>query len=118
MTAAQAAVTASVIQKACQTPSGPMAQSSTRAAGMRMTPQRRAEMAKEGPPMPSPSRAPQEMTDTAETRKPRLMIYRARAPAATVAGEREKSPASSPGTAQHTTVPAAMIAPAIARATR
>ena len=39
---------------------------------------------REGVPFPSPSRAPQEVMDKVETRKPPLMIRRARLPASMV----------------------------------
>ena len=78
--------------------------------------QRRREISREGPPRPRPSRAPQEITETAETMKPPLMIRRAVAPISTVSALSAKRPISCPGTAQHSTVPKAIIPAASARA--
>lgn len=79
-----AAATASVTQKACQTPLAPSTRLSRKAAGMMSTAYRSREMRREGPPIPRPSRAPQEITDTDEMMNPILMIRSAVLPAAMV----------------------------------
>ena len=56
-------------------------------------------MAREGSPFPSPSRAPERVTDTAETTKPRLITRRATAPMATVSGLAVNRPMSWAGMA-------------------
>ena len=63
------------------------------------------EMIREGVPFPKPSSAPQAVTDTAETRKPALMIRRAVFPARTVSALEVNSPINCPGTARQITVP-------------
>ena len=96
-----AAAITSVIQKACQTPTGPHSRLRTKASGRMTTAYRSREMSREGPPIPRPSRAPQEMTDTEEMMNPTLMIRRAVLPTAMVWALEENSPIRLPGTAQH-----------------
>ena len=69
-------------------------------------------------PLPRPSSAPAEMTDTDDTIKPMLMRRSAVSPAAMVASDEVNSPISVSGTSRQMSVPAAMITPLIARATR
>ena len=71
---------ASVTQKACQTPAGPHSRLNTKASGRMTAAYRSSEMTSEGTPSPSPSSAPQEMTDTDEMMKPALIILSALSP--------------------------------------
>ena len=74
-------------------------------------------MMSEGVPMPSPSSAPEEVTDTAETMKPALMMRSAVAPASMVAGSSANSPISHFGAARNSAVPTTMMQ-ALIRSTR
>ena len=76
----------SVTQKACQTPAAPQNRLKIKAAGIISRTYRSSDIVSDGPPIPSPSSAPEAMTETAETINPRLMIRRASLPAATVSG--------------------------------
>ena len=79
---------------------------------------RRSEMTSEGTPIPSPSSAPQAMTETEEITKPRLIVRKAALPAAIVSAFCENSPINSAGTNQHSAVPTAMMQAESASATR
>ena len=74
MTREMIAVIASVIQNAFQTPTAPKNLLSKNAAGMMTTTYRQREISKEGVPFPSPSNAPEEVTETAETINPAPMM--------------------------------------------
>ena len=112
------AVSSSEIQKACQTPTAPSAWLSRNDAGIMITTKRHSEMTSDCVPLPRPSSAPAEMTDTDYTIKPMLIRRSAVSPAAMVASDEVNSPISVPGTSRQMSVPAAMITPLIARATR
>lgn len=88
------AVIASVIQNAFQTPTAPKSLLSKNAIGMITTTYRKSEISNEGVPFPSPSSAPEDVTETAETRKPALMIRRAVSPVWIVASVCVNSPIS------------------------
>lgn len=75
------AVIASVIQNAFQTPTAPKNLLSKNAAGMMTTTYRQREISKEGVPFPSPSNAPEDVTETAETINPAPMMRKAVSPA-------------------------------------
>lgn len=75
-------------------------------------------MAREGPPIPNPSKAPLEMMETEEITNPMLIIRRAELPAATVSALEENSAISCPGINQHRIVPAAIMQTESARETR
>ena len=68
-----AAIT-SVTQNACQTPTAPKSLLSQNAAGRMTTTYRQREISKEGVPFLSPSNAPEEVTETAETINPAPMM--------------------------------------------
>ena len=70
MTREMTAVIASVIQNAFQTPTAPKNLLSKNAAGMMTTTYRQREISNEGVPFPSPSNAPEDVTETAETINP------------------------------------------------
>lgn len=71
---ASPAVTNSVKQKAYHTPSAPMNLLNIYAAGMMTTAYRSREIHRDGVPLPRPSKAPQQVIETADTTNPRLMI--------------------------------------------
>ena len=71
------AVIASVIQYAFQTPTAPKMLRSKNAVGMITTTYRQSELSNEGMPFPSPSSAPEDVTETAETIKQAPIIRRA-----------------------------------------
>ena len=91
------AVIASVIQNAFQTPTAPKMLLSKNAVGMITTTYRQSEISNEGMPFPSPSSAPEDVTETAETIKPAPMIRRAVFPIWIVASVWVNSPISWPG---------------------
>ena len=99
-------------------PHRPHSREKRNAAGRISRAYRKREMAREGPPVPRPSSAPQEITDTEETMNPRLMISRAVRPAAMVSALVENSSISCEGIAQQRTVPRAMMQTERARAVR
>ena len=72
---------------------------------------RHREITREGVPLPTPSSAPQEATDTADTRKPPLMMRSAWAPTCIVSGVWVNSPISWLGRSRQITVPASMMPP-------
>ena len=76
------------------------------------------ETTSEALPRPSPSSAPQDVTDTEETRKPAQMIRRAVLPAAIVSGLVVNIPISCPGTVRQMIVPISMITPLIHSVTK
>ena len=80
------AVISSVTQKAFHTPSGPKARLSRNAAGTIITRYLHRDIMSDGTPFPRPSSAPDEVTETADTTKPALMIRRALSPASIAAG--------------------------------
>ena len=75
-------------------------------------------MTRDGRPRPSASSAPDTTTDTADTTNPRQISRRAVPPAATVSGFWVNRPISGPAAARHSTVPAAIMAPHRASASR
>ena len=75
------AVIASVIQNAFQTPTAPKNLLSKNAVGMITTTYRQSEISNEGVPFPSPSNAPEDVTETAETINPAPMMRKAVSPA-------------------------------------
>mgnify|MGYP000113947879 FL=1 len=66
---------------AFQTPTAPKNLLSKNAAGMMTTTYRQREISKEGVPFPSPSNAPEDVTETAETINPAPMMRKAVSPA-------------------------------------
>lgn len=104
-----AAVTASVIQNACHTPTAPIKRLTMNAAGMITTTYLHNEMISECTPFPRPSSAPLQITDTDEAMKPRLMTLSATLPACIVTGFAVNSPISCPGIARQITVPTVII---------
>ena len=71
---------------------------------------RQNEIRSDGVPLPRPSSAPEDVTDTADTIKPRLMMRSASCPCRIVSASVVNSPMSAPGIAQHKIVPTSMIA--------
>ena len=67
------------------------------------------ETTREGIPSPNASNAPAQVTDTADTTKPKLMTCKAVTPMAMVSEFSVKSPISCAGSNQQHTVPSAMI---------
>ena len=65
-------------------------------------------MQRDGTPFPSPSKAPEQVTDTADIMKPRLIIRSAVTPFASVSDWLVNNPISHAGTAQESTIPTAM----------
>ena len=105
------AVIASVIQNAFQTPTAPKSLLRKNAVGMITTTYRQSEISNEGMPFPSPSSAPEDVTETAETIKPAPMIRRAVFPVWIVASVWVNSPISWPGISRHITVPSTIMIP-------
>ena len=87
----------SVIQNACHTPTASKKWLKRKAAGIISTVYRSREITREGLPIPKPSRAPLEMTDTEETINPTLIMRKAMLPAAIVSGLVENNPINWPG---------------------
>ena len=75
------AVTASVTQNACQIPTTPNIRLNKNAVGIMINIYRQSEINKDGIPLPNPSNAPDEVTDTAETINPAPIILNAVSPA-------------------------------------
>ena len=111
-------MTASATQNAFHTPTGPNSRLSKNAAGRMTTMYRHREITSEGVPLPSPSSAPEAVTETAETKKPALMMRSAVSPARMVSGVCVNRPISCPGITRQTTVPSSMIAPLMHSTTR
>ena len=103
------AVAASVIQKACHTPSAFQNLLKINAIGIISKPYRSEEITRDGLPIPNPSSAPQEMTETEETTKPALMMRRALLPMAMVSVLEENRPINSLGISQQSAVPTDMM---------
>jgi len=80
-----------------------------KAVGTRTIRYRHREMAREGIPMPSPSSAPMEVTDTEERINPRLMICRAVAPMRMVSSLVLNRCISQSGKIWHSPVPMTMM---------
>ena len=112
--AAMTAVTVSVIQKACQTPAAPRMRHRRNADGMIMAAYLHREMSSDWNPFPIPSSAPADVTETAETTKPALMMRSAVFPLMTVSGLSVNRAIRFPDASRHARVPTAMIAPLIA----
>ena len=110
------AVMTSVTGNAIQTPSERNGRQSSKAAGIMMIRSRRSEIIREGIPALSPSSAPQQVTEIADTMKPRLIMCIACTPIVIVAGFAVKIPISAAGTLQLRISPRSMIAKAIMRA--
>ena len=79
------------------------------AAGIIITIYLQREITSDGKPLLSPSRAPQEVTDTADTTKPALIILKAVAPSFTVCEIKIKSEIILDGITKQITVPTAII---------
>ena len=77
---------------------------------MMTTTYRSREMTRDGVPFPIPSRAPEEVKETAETINPRLIRCRAVTPMEMVVSFAVKRPNSCAGISQQRAVPTAMIA--------
>ena len=105
------AVIASVIQNAFQTPTAPKNLLSKNAAGMMTTTYRQREISKEGVPFPSPSNAPEDVTETAETINPAPMMRKARRQRQMCIRDRVNSPINCPGISRHITVPNTIMIP-------
>ena len=67
-------------------------------------------MIKEENPLPSPSKAPEAVTETADTIKPRQIMCRARVPSAIVSGFAVKSAISGFAANRQPKVPASIMA--------
>ena len=80
------AVSASATQKAFHTPTAPKGRLRINAAGRMISRYLQRDTTSEAVPLPSPSSAPQEVTETEDTRKPAQMIRRAVFPAEMVSG--------------------------------
>lgn len=102
-------------QKAYHTPFAPISRLSRNAAGMIRTTYRSSEIYREGVPFPSPSRAPQQVTETADTMKPRLMMCRAVTPIQTVSVLAVNNPIRLSGISQESIVPMTMTPAVSAR---
>ena len=74
-------------------------------------------MIKDGVPFPNPSRAPEDVTETEETRKPPLIIRRAKAPADIVSWFDVKRLISCPGRIRQMAVPNTIMTAHILRVT-
>ena len=111
MTREMTAVITSVTQNAFQTPTAPKNLLSKNAAGIITTTYRQREISKEGTPFPSPSSAPEEVTETAETINPAPMMRRAVSPAWIVVSVWVNSPINRPGISRQITVPSAIMIP-------
>ena len=83
-----------------------------------MTTYRSREIHRDGSPSPSPSSAPEAVTETADTIKPRLIKCRAVIPSWRVSGLEVNSPNSLSGMNQERMVPRAIIIAERARAVR
>ena len=106
---ATTAVTSSETQKAFHTPVTPINRLKMNAHGIMITTYRRREISKDGVPIPSPSKAPADVTETADTINPALMIRSALVPASIVWGFVVNKPINCPGIARHVAVPKSMI---------
>ena len=113
--AAMTAVMNSVIQNAFQTPTGPMILHKSEAAGMMMNRYRNSEIMRDWVPFPSPSNAPEDVTETADTINPALMMRRAVCPARIVSGLSVNTPISCLAHVSHATVPRSIMIPLIHR---
>ena len=105
----------SATQKACQTPTAPKNRLKINAAGIIITIYLQREITSEGKPLLSPSRAPQDVTDTADTTKPALIILKAVAPSFTVSLLFVNREIIFEGIIRQITVPTAIIAAIIIR---
>ena len=112
------AVTISVIQKACHTPTAAKKRLKINATGIINKAYLSKEIIKEGLPIPKPSNAPQEIMGTEEITNPILIILRAVLPAAIVSALVENSPINWLGIIQQSTVPIAIMQAESASATR
>ena len=105
------AVTTSVIQNAFHTPVGPVSLQRKNASGSIIAINLHRDIISDGMPMPSPSSAPDQVTDTAEITKPIQIRRSAVLPMAIVSAFSVKSPMSLAGKSAHMIVPAANITP-------
>lgn len=112
------AVTNSVIQNACHTPTASKNRLKINATGIINSAYLSKEITKEGLPMPKPSKAPHEMIEMEETTNPMLIILSAVLPAAIVSALVEKSPINWLGIIQQSKVPTAIMQAESASATR
>ena len=98
-------MTTSVIQKAFHTPVGPVSLQRKNASGSIIAINLHRDIISDGMPMPSPSSAPDEVTDTAEIIKPIQIRRSAVLPMAIVSALSVKSPMSLAGKSAHMIVP-------------
>ena len=87
----------------------------TNADGIIITIYLQSEITSDGKPLLSPSRAPQEVTDTAENTKPALIILKAVAPSFTVSLLDVNIEIIFDGTVKQITIPTAIIIAIIIR---
>ena len=104
------AVMISVIKKAYHTPSASKNLLSTNASGRMTTIYRAKEMLMDGNPLPSPSNAPEHVTDTQEAKKPKLIICSALTPICIVSVFVVNNPIKADGNIQDNKVPTSMTA--------
>ena len=116
-TYATTAVSPSVHTNAHHTPAASKKRLNTNAAGMITATYLITEMTRDAIPCPNASKAPEQVTETADMINPRLMICRAVIPIVIVSVFSVKSPISSPGINQHSAVPMTII-PAVSSIVR
>ena len=109
------AVSASVIQNAFHTPFAPINLLNTNAHGIMIIRYLHNDMISDSLPLLSASRAPQEVTDTADTMNPPLMIRRAVSPILTVSALLVNIDIILFGITRHRTVPTAIMTAIIIR---
>ena len=115
MNKAAIAVISSAIQKACHTPFAEKILLRINAVGMIIIVYLKSEMMSDGRPLLSPSRAPDEVTDTADTTKPALIIRSAFLPISMVSALVENIEISLSGIVRQITVPISIIPAVIMR---
>lgn len=86
------AVTNSVTQNACHTPTASKSRLKIKATGIINKAYRSREITKDGVPIPNPSNAPHEIMEIEETINPMLIIRRAVLPTAIVSALVENKP--------------------------
>lgn len=109
MRAANPAETNSVKQNAYHTPFAPTNRLNKYAAGIMTITYRNSEINKEGAPLPNPSSAPEQVTDTADMTNPRLMICSAVIPISIVSRLLVNNPISFSEMVHDRTVPSNII---------
>ena len=98
----------SVKQNAYQVPSAPRNLLKQNAAGMIITTYRKSDIYRDGRPFPNPSSAPEQVTETADTMNPRLMICKAATPLCNVSCCDVNNPINFSGISQDRIVPTAI----------